>query len=292
MRLPALLLTVVPRIISGLLLAVLVGCSAVQTGYNNAPVLVNWWLDGYLDFDETQSRAVRAGLDGLHAWHRREELPAYADLLRGAQQPASGPVTAAQVCVVLDQARVHMRRLGAQSAQILADLAPTLQPEQLRHLAREFEKSNRKWRAERLEGSPTELLDRRMDRTISRYEDFYGRLSNAQLALLRQRLADSSYDAQLAWAERQRRQQDILRVLQEHRGGDRPAHIKAEMLALVQRSLEPPDPAMRAGYERLIREGCETIAALHESASPAQRRRVVERLRDYEAVMRRLAAAS
>ncbi len=292
MRLPTLLLTVVPRIISGLLLAVLVGCSAVQTGYNNAPVLVNWWLDGYLDFDETQSRTVRAGLDGLHAWHRREELPAYADLLRSAQQPAGGPVSAAQVCVVLDQARVHMRRLGAQSAQILADLAPTLQPEQLRHLAREFEKSNRKWRAERLEGSPAELLDRRMDRTISRYEDFYGRLSDAQLALLRQRLADSSYDAQLAWAERQRRQQDILRVLQEHRGGDRPAHIKAEMLALVQRSLEPPDLAMRAGYERLIREGCETIAALHESASPAQRRRVVERLRDYEAVMRRLAAAT
>lgn len=284
-------LTVLTRIISVLLLAVLAGCGTVQTGYNNAPVLLNWWLDGYLDFDDAQSRAMRTRLDGLHAWHRRQELPAYADLLQGAQQRASGSVSAEQVCGVLDQARVHMRRLCVQSAQILADLAPTLQPAQLRHLAREFEKSNRSWRAEWLEGSADELLERRVDRAVKRYEDFYGRLTEAQRALLRQRLAESGYDARLAWAERQRRQQDILQVLQEHRGGDRPAHTQAEMLALVQRSLEPPDPVMRSGYERLIREGCDTIAALHESASPAQRRRVVERLRDYEVIMRRLAAA-
>ena len=42
-----------------LLAAGLTGCSAVRFGYNQAPELVYWWLDGYVDFDDAQSRRVR-----------------------------------------------------------------------------------------------------------------------------------------------------------------------------------------------------------------------------------------
>ena len=47
------------RIIVALLLltpALLTGCSALRFGYNQAPELAFWWLDGYADFDEVQSR--------------------------------------------------------------------------------------------------------------------------------------------------------------------------------------------------------------------------------------------
>lgn len=105
------------------------------------------------------------------------------------------------------------------------------------------------------------------------------------------RINGCSFDARLAWAERLRRQQDILGALQEHRNGDRPAHVKAEMLALVQRSLEPPEPAARAQFESMLLEGCQTIAALHNSASAAQRRRLAERLQGYETDLRALIAS-
>ncbi len=281
-----------PRIISATLLTlVLSGCSTVQTAYNSAPTLLYWWLDGYFDFDDSQSRPVRQSIETLQAWHRREELPAYARLLQGLQQQALDDTSPAQVCATLAQARVHLQRLGGQSAEALALLAPTLQPEQLRHLARQFEKHNQKWREEWLDGSPEELLDRRFKRTLERYEDFYGRLGERQRALLRQRLADSGFDARLAWSERLRRQQDLLRVLQEHRNGERPAHVKAEMLALVQRSLEPPEPAVRDHFEQLLRQGCQTLASLHNSSSVEQRRRLADRLRAYGADLRALAAA-
>ncbi len=281
-----------PRIISATLLTlVLSGCSTVQTAYNSAPTLLYWWLDGYFDFDDSQSRPVRQSIETLQAWHRREELPAYARLLQGLQQQALDDTSPAQVCATLAQARVHLQRLGGQSAEALAQLAPTLQPEQLRHLARQFEKHNQKWREEWLDGSPEELLDRRFKRTLERYEDFYGRLGERQRALLRQRLADSGFDARLAWSERLRRQQDLLRVLQEHRNGERAAHVKAEMLALVQRSLEPPEPAVRDHFEQLLRQGCQTLASLHNSSSVEQRRRLADRLRAYGADLRALAAA-
>ena len=284
------MLSFLPRIISALLLVLLAGCSAVQTGYNNAPTLLYWWLDGYIDFEDAQARPVRESLDALHAWHRRQELPAYAEWLGRLQQQAGATVTPEQVCSHLAQVRVHLQHLGEQSADGLARLAPSVQPEQLRHLARQFEKHNQKWREEWLDGSPAELLERRLERTVERYEDFYGSLSEAQKTLLRQRLTASSFDARLAWAERLRRQQDTLQVLQEHRNGERPAHIKAEMLALVQRSLTPPEPAARAQFERMLQEGCQSIAALHNSASEAQRRRLGEKLRGYEADLQALIA--
>ncbi len=74
----------------------------------------------------------------------------------------------------------------------------------------------------------------------------------------------------------------MLRVLQEHRGDERPAHVKAEMLALLRRSLEPQDATARAQFDRMWQEGCQTLAALHNSASAEQRRRLVEKLRGYE----------
>jgi hypothetical protein len=262
----------------------------VQTGYNNAPTLLYWWLDGYIDFEDAQARPVRESLDALHAWHRRQELPAYAEWLGRLQQQAGATVTPEQVCSHLAQVRVHLQHLGEQSADGLARLAPSVQPEQLRHLARQFEKHNQKWREEWLDGSPAELLERRLERTVERYEDFYGSLSDAQKTLLRQRLTASSFDARLAWAERLRRQQDMLQVLQEHRNGERPAHVKAEMLALVQRSLTPPEPAARTQFERMLQEGCQSIAALHNSASEAQRRRLGEKLRGYEADLQALIA--
>jgi hypothetical protein len=279
-----------PRIIGALLAVLLAGCSAVQTGYNSAPTLVYWWLDRYVDFNEAQAAAVRADLAALHAWHRSEELPAYADLLKRLQQLADGPLTPELVCGVMPQVRQHLQRLNERSADGVARLVPTLQPAQLQRLAQQLEKNNQKWREEWLDGTPVELLDRRLERTMDRYEDFYGRLSDSQQALLRQRLASSAFDARTAWAERLRRQQDMLRVFQEHRGHDRPAHVKAEVLALLQRNLDSPDPAYRAQFERMLQDGCQTLALLHNSTSPTQRRHLIEKLRGYEADFRALAA--
>lgn len=287
-------MSTLPRIIGVPLLVLLLllgGCSAMQTGYNNAPSLLYWWLDGYVDFNPAQADPVRDSLVSLQAWHRREELPAYADLLQRLQQESAQNVTPQQVCKPLDQARGHLQRLGAQGAMAFAAVVPTLQPEQLRHLARQLEKHDQKWREEWLDGTAEERLQRRFKRTVDRYEDLYGRLNESQRRYLRQRLTEVGFDARIVWAERLRRQQDLLRVLQEHRNGDRPAHVEAELLAWVQRSFEPPDPATRAYLQRLFEQGCQTLAELHSSSSPEQRRRVAGKLQGYENDLRALIAS-
>lgn len=279
------------RIIGALLPLLLAGCSTLQIGYNNAATLSYWWLDSYLDFTEPQTSQAREALAALHAWHRRDELPAYSALLRQAQALAGGQVSAQQVCALVPPIEGALRRLGEQAATSLSPLLPNLRPEQLQRMAQQFDKNNRKWRAEWLDIPPAELQARRLKRAVERAESLYGRLEQHQVTVLQQGMHASPFDARLGWRERLRRQQDILRTLQEHGGSpDRPAHLKAEMLALIERSLHSPDPALRSQFEAITAGGCRMIAALHNSASATQRQQLQDTLRDYEADLRALAA--
>ena len=283
--------TMLPRIISALLLILLTSCSAIKLGYNSAPSITYWWLDGYLDLNDVQSLQVRDGLTTLHAWHRSQALPAYAESLLKMQRLAPGKVSPEQLCAVATEGRGFMQQIGDRAAEPLSALAPTLRPEQLKYLAQQFEKKNKKWRAQWIDVTPEELSTHRLQLAVDRTENLYGRLQEPQRAVLRQSIASSSFDATTSYREALRRQQDILRTLTEHSNkADRPTHVKAEMLALIDRSLNSPDAAYRQQQERLISEGCDIMAKLHNSTTPAQRTRALEVLRDYEADARILAA--
>lgn len=279
------------RIISALLLVLMTGCSAVKLGYNNAPSLLYWWLDGYLDFNETQSIQVREDLTTLHVWHRSQALPSYADSLQKVQLLVPGKVSPEQLCAVTSEVRGHMRAIGIRAAEPLSKLIPTLRPEQIKYLAQQYEKKNKKWREEWLDVSPEARLDHRVKVGLDRLQSLYGRLQESQRALLRQGIANSPFDASLSYREILRRQQDILSTLAEHsNNADRSAHVKAEILALIERSLYSPDAAYRQQQERLLSEGCDIMARLHNSITPTQRSKALEVLKEYEADARILAA--
>lgn len=276
------------RIIGVLALLALAGCSTVRTGYDNAPSIAYWWLDSYVDFNDAQTPLLRDSLAALQAWHRKHELPAYAEMLDQLQQLASGSVTPTQVCAVQSRVRWHVERLAGQAATGLAQVAPTLTSGQLRHLEGQFEKHNQQWREEWLDIGASESMGERLKKAEERAGNFYGALDDAQRTVLRQRLASSPFDARLAWRERLRRQQDLLQILREHRNSDRPVHVHAEMLALLKRQFHSPDAQYQAMLEQTLQANCHTLAALHNSTSARQRTHLMEKLRGYAADVRRL----
>ncbi len=283
--------TTLSRIISALLLILLTSCSAIKLGYNSAPSITYWWLDGYLDLNDVQSLQVRDGLTTLHTWHRSQALPAYAESLLKIQRLAPGKVSPEQLCAVATEVRGFMQQMGTRAAEPLSALTPTLRPDQLKYLAQQFEKKNKKWRTQWIDVTPEELSAYRFQLAVDRTENLYGRLQEPQRAVLRQSIASSSFDATATYREALRRQQDILRTLAEHSNkADRPAHVKAEVQALIERSLNSPDVTYRNQQEKLITEGCTTLAALHNSTSASQRLKAVEVLKNYEADARILAA--
>ena len=74
------------------------GCSAVKLGYQQLPNLSYWWLDSAVSFNDAQSAQAKDALTQLQRWHKREELPVYADLLQRLATQSAEPLQAQQIC--------------------------------------------------------------------------------------------------------------------------------------------------------------------------------------------------
>jgi hypothetical protein len=271
-------------IISALVLSLgLGGCSAVRLVYNNAPELLYWWLDAFVDFDGPQTLRLRADLQNVHDWHRREELPLLADVLKNLQTSTPQAVTGEQVCKLYDYLQTRTLAVAERLVPTAAAIIPTLQDSQLEHIAHEYDKRNRAWREEWMEGTAAERMRHRSGLILDRAESFYGRLNASQQAMVRTQIENSVLDAPLQYREMLRRQQDgfqMLRQLRTSRATD--AEVQTEVRGLLTRTLNSPDPAYRIYLDKFTRQACANIAQLHNSSTPEQRLFLAQTLRDYE----------
>ncbi len=259
------------------------GCSAVRLGYSNGPTLTYWWLDSYFDFDDTQSLRVREDLQAVQDWHRKQELPLLAHKLRDLQAMAPKAVTAEQVCGVVADLQTRLQVTLERVTPTIAAIAPSLQDAQLEHMTQEFARRDRTWREQWIDGTLTERRQRRAKQIVERAESFYGTLEAAQLAIVRDHISKSSFDGPLQLREMQRRHEDALQVLRELRKPPvKPTQAKAEVRALLERTLKAPDPAYRRYMDNLTTESCAAMAALHNSSTTEQRTRLVQTLQSYE----------
>ncbi len=275
-----------------LLALALAGCSANRIVYNQAPTVMYYWLDAYFDFDGPQSFAFKASLKELQAWHRKEELPQLAEVLKNLQPVAGQEVSAAQVCSMWGFMQQRFQAPVNHLAPALAQLALSLKATQIEHIAAEFKKRNQNWREEWLDLSPDQRLKRRSQQIVERSEQFYGKLDDTQREKIRIQLASSGYDPEMLQKEMLRRQQDSLQTLSRARNGQlAPAEAQAEFLALFARAAVSPDTASRQYHEAITQSGCAAVAAVHNSSSPEQRARLIKTLQDYETDARALMQA-
>ena len=263
---------------------VLPGCSALKLGYNNTPEISYWWLDGYFDFNSTQSTQLRKDLNSIQTWHRQNELTTIVKTLDKIQRITAGNVTPDQVCELYADIRPRFQALIDQTEPVMVSMAPTLKPEQIAHLSSQLTKRSEKWREEWLDGSVSERRDRRVKQWVDRTEMLYGRLEEPQLALLKSTVANSSFDAASSYRESQRRHQDALQTFKkiqlEKADG---AKVRSDIRGLLDRSMTSPDAAYRAQMDKLTQENCKALATLHNSTTAAQRQKAKSVLEGYGA---------
>jgi len=258
------------------------GCSLVKLGYGQASGLAYRWLDRYVDFDNDQSLQVRAALDDLHAWHRRTQLPDYVQLLARAEAEVGADATPERMCAWAGELRSRIEPVLQQLAPTIADVARTLSPAQLAHIEKRFAETNEEYRDDHLQRNPQRRHKAEVKREVERAEMLYGRLDAAQRNLVVHSVTTSPYDAEVAYAERKERQQDVLslvRRLREANGGrdDAIAQVRAYVSG-IDRS---PRESYRRYSERVIAHRCALASQLHNSASAAQRSEAAKKLAGY-----------
>ncbi len=279
---------------AALLLSLLQACSAIKLAYNNAPEFAYWWLDGYVDFQSDQSFRAREELNKLLAWHRAEELPKIAELLRKIQPLAVADLAPAQVCALFDESRGRYEAVTRQAETAAVWLVMGLQASQLAHIESKFSKINDQWRKDWLQLTAAERFEKRLKSNTERAEEFYGKLEDRQVAALRSALEASQFDATMNMNERQRRQQDLMQTLRRASGSapgngkSTSAEVLAQLRAYRERVARSPNSAYQAYSDKLTQESCASFALLHNSTTPEQRRRAVGRIAAYERDAREL----
>ena len=265
------------------------GCSAVRLAYDNAPDFAYWWLDGYVDFDSQQSLRLRSDLQALHEWHRKDELPALAEMLRNLQAAAPLNVSPEQVCALATFLEGRVLEAAGRMLPAAGAIAPALKPTQLEHLTKAWDKRNREWREDWLDGSPQERAEYRLKKLVERAESFYGRLNEAQRKGLGAALVASGFDAATQYRETLRRQQDTHQTLRALRTTNlSETQVQTELRALMLRSLQSPEPALRQYQLQARQQGCAVAAALHNTTNVEQRTKLAKELSAYEADVRAL----
>ncbi|HEY6135272.1 MAG TPA: DUF6279 family lipoprotein [Rubrivivax sp.] len=277
--------------IIGLAVVALAGCSAMRVGYNQAPQLTQWWLDGYLDFDDAQTPRVRASLEQWFAWHRETQLVDYAELLGRAQQQVAGPLSAAQACQWNDELRARIEPAVERALPLVAEFVPTLQPAQLAHLARRYAKKNAELRKEFVQPRADERLKGAIERMVERLESIYGPLDETQQRVVVAGVSASPFDAERWLADREARQRDVLQTIE-------PLVVERADRERVLRGLRPLARRLVGGtateastyQQRLAQHNCAFFARVHNLTTPRQREHARDKLRGWEGDVRQLAA--
>ena len=279
-----------------LLSMVLSGCSAVKLGYSQLPDIAAWWLDSYIDFNDTQATQAKAALKKLHAWHRKEELPAVADLLAQAQTMVPYNITPEQACTVWASAQKRIDALMLESSRLAAPVVNQLGAKQLKHLEKQWASRNEDWKKDWMQSDPQDRFKKRLDSGIDRFGSFYGDFNPEQIKLMQKQIEQAAWSPEWGYQQRLKRQQAMLSALQAMSSDMvKPAmplpQVEKNLLNLMQLSVRPQDPADLNIQLQLEQQACQNIAQLHNTTTPAQRLKAQRRFKAYENDVRDLIRA-
>ena len=266
-----------------LVCSLIISCSLVKTTYNNAPVLVAWWLDDYFKFTPAQNLILKPALESLHHWHRQHQLPQYVTLLQDTQANlASEGFNANDACKQLDAIRLSLYTLQNESIPIIVEMAPLLSDDQLARFQKKLDERSEEWKSDWWQETKEEQLAARLEKAEDYAKKVYGNLDEAQLKLLKQSIAEAKINPEIRYKEILRRNQDAYQILNALKNQPLSTDEKSQLVrAGFDRIRNSPNHAYQAHADAMSRYTCQTIADLHVSTSPQQKLHAQNWLNDY-----------
>ncbi|WP_295629062.1 DUF6279 family lipoprotein [uncultured Nitrosomonas sp.] len=280
---------VLKRIAFITLLLLLSGCSMARLSYDHGPRLAWWWLDGYVDFDREQAPHAKQAIHQWFGWHRTTQLPEYIDWLASVRSQIDSPLTPTQICHWSDELQNIIAPAFDQAVQLSAPVVLRLGEAQWQHLEQRYAKSNVELRRDYLQ---PDLEDRRhasIKRTVKRIENLYGSIDKTQRQLIETSIEASPFNPEIWMTERQRRQQETLRLLRQFATESiSPEQTTTSLRKLIEHTHRSDDPGYRAYQLRLSEYTCDFIARMHNSTTPKQRQYAYDKLKKWEMDLRAL----
>lgn len=270
-------------VLAAVLLCLLGACSGTTFVYNRLDSILPWYLDDYVELNNSQDRQLDEVLAPFLAWHRQQELPRYVALLDQVATDLDGQVSAAQVNGIYVGIEDAWLRLQDKSLDWLLALGATLSDEQVQEFLDVLNERQEEYEEEYLERSEREYREDSYEALVDNMQDYLGRLTEAQLERLRAaslelRRSDSVWlQERAAWLQR-------LDVLMQRQPGWQ--QRVREAIALRD---ETVSEQYSATYDHNLEIIFSAIAAVLDSRSEKQDRRLRAELRDLREDLQSLA---
>lgn len=223
------------------LIALITACSGLRLAYNNGDTLLYWWMDGYVDFNSDQKQWVKDDIDNLFRWHRQTQLHDYVQILQTAQRQLAGGVTKGDLQSDYDEIKRRTQSLLVKAEPELAELARSMQPDQIATLERKFAANNAEFRKKNMRGDNEAQQKYRYEKSMEQFELWFGRFTSEQQATIRKASDARPLDNALWLDERMRRQQKILALVRK---------VQSEKLS-KEATIPLIDAAVKEGFDRL-----------------------------------------
>lgn len=166
----------------------LAACSSTSFFYNRLDYLVSWYVDDYVDLDDSQEALFAKELDAVLVWHRREELPRYVAFLDELQVALEDGVSETEADSLFAALEAASDRLQARVLELMFNLGATLSLEQRQGFLLQLQEEQAELEEERLGRSDTQYREDAVERYEDNLEEFLGALSDAQEALIAERV--------------------------------------------------------------------------------------------------------
>lgn len=283
-----------PAWLRGLACAILLllsACSIVRTAYNQAPNLAYWQLNRVFHLEDEQEDQVKRNLRAFFQWHRQTELPVYARLLDRAAHEAQGNITPELACERRAEFEKVARRSIDKGVPLLAELLRSLKPEQIKNLESFIRDFNEDFRDDFLDEDKADRDEAWSKFALKWTEFFYGRFSKEQREAFIHGVVSGPLSAQDVYGEMQRTQGEFLQIARRA-VSERPAQAQTEqaLRTMFLQIFEPPTEVRRQRLAKWINAGCMLASATHNGTTAVQRNKVTERMNDWDADVRILAA--
>lgn len=250
-------------------------CSLRKVAYGMANRLIVSRLADTFHLDGKQRQLLTDKIGGLHAWHRKEELPRYVALIDGFLPKLENGLEKSELEWLVREGNGAIERLAVRAAPEMAAVLEGLTPQQINQSAAEMKKSERE-RFEKLETSEEEYVRHRLKAGRKNLSTWLGTYTPQQIAEY-ERFVRKNRPEELRRRKRtQQNQQVLLDALRNHKGVPALTHILTRWMT---RQEAEETPEFQAAEGRNMNEYLEFLLTMDRSLSPAQRTHLMNELR-------------
>ena len=269
----------IARVASGVALAALLGgCAMVRVTYDNAEPLVRYTARDYFDLNEKQNDQFRKRLLRFHDWHRANELPHYARLLRTAAQRGEKGITREDVAWAAAQMRARYRVLIVKTVDEASPILVTLSPAQIKELEKRLAKANEKFEREFLPAGEDKRSRAQAKRLLKRFKDWTGTLSDRQEERIERFVKAQMHTAQMRFENRRRWQREAVGLLRQVRTPEELAARLADIFVQPANHRPPEYVQALAAWESDLTD---LILDIERTLAPEQRAHFLRRMGRY-----------